>query len=808
MQTRPAMSIARYRFGPLTLELAKRELQRDGAVIALPARAFECLGYLIEHRDRAVDRDELVRAVFGRADVSDAQLAQIVLRTRRAIGDDGHEQRAIRTVPRFGFRWVAPVSVEYSDASVPMHDVIASDHDAPIAGGAVDGSVVDAALDREAIGSPATGSHRVTRPRGLVLADWSFIAAAVLVVATCFGPIPGAGSGQANSSAQVETGSAILVLPMQVAGPTDAAWARLGMMDFVVGRMRLAGLPVLSSEATLSILRGHGDAKAADVRKSAGASWVVAARADRPHDRWQVQLTATDASGLVQRGQASHTDLVAATRIASDRLLATLGGAVPATSGELPGLDERLQRAQSAMLANELDTARRILVEAPELQRSQPQLRYRLAQLDFRAGRYQQGVASIDELLPGDAARRDPVFHARLFNLRGALLIRLDRYREAERSYDQAIALLESATGSPVELGHALLGRGVTRSSQANFDGALSDFGMARVKLVRAGDRLSVARVDANLGNLEMDRGRPVQAVPYYEKATVDFESMGAVNELTGIRGMLTTAHLQLLQPQQALAVNDKAWAMRGRVRDPSQLADLKLCRAEVLTAVGRLREARDLLRETENATFAAGDYRRREYLQMDLARQAGDLRSTVLLAQDALQGWPAGILPQLRAWVVLRQHEAALAADLPAPGHDSALAGDALTDQLGQALRHRRAGQDAAAEASYRKALALADARGIPSEIASAVVAHARWLMQDGQPGEAAALIGRVTPWADRDFALALLQVELYRRLGQPMQWRAALEHAQRLAGERPIPAELTLARAPENPAAAPSSN
>ena len=105
----PDTSTLRWRFGPWVLDPARRELLRGGIPQALPARAFECLHYLIEHRDRAVGRDELVRAVFGRRDVSDAQLAQIVLRARRAIGDDGQEQRAIGTVPRFGFRWTAEI---------------------------------------------------------------------------------------------------------------------------------------------------------------------------------------------------------------------------------------------------------------------------------------------------------------------------------------------------------------------------------------------------------------------------------------------------------------------------------------------------------------------------------------------------------------------------------------------------------------------------------------------------------------------------------------------------------------------------
>lgn len=112
------MNIIGYRFGDYTLDLAKRELRRGAETIALPARVFECLCHLIEHRDRAVHRDELVRAVFGRADVSDAQIGQIVLRARRTIGDDGQEQRCIRTVPRYGFAWVAPVSVEIRSEDV------------------------------------------------------------------------------------------------------------------------------------------------------------------------------------------------------------------------------------------------------------------------------------------------------------------------------------------------------------------------------------------------------------------------------------------------------------------------------------------------------------------------------------------------------------------------------------------------------------------------------------------------------------------------------------------------------------------
>src|SRR5687768_5857823 len=96
-------------FGEFRFVPKARELTRRGRPVELPRRSFECLEYLIRHHQRAVHRDELVRAVFGRPNVSDAQLGQVVLRTRRALGDDGNAQRMIRTVAGYGYRWVAPI---------------------------------------------------------------------------------------------------------------------------------------------------------------------------------------------------------------------------------------------------------------------------------------------------------------------------------------------------------------------------------------------------------------------------------------------------------------------------------------------------------------------------------------------------------------------------------------------------------------------------------------------------------------------------------------------------------------------------
>src|SRR5262249_7986500 len=108
-----------YRFGDFRLAPAARELWLDAELVALPPKSLDCLIYLVEHRERAVGRDELISAVWGRTAVSDDVLAQTLLRARRAVGDTGNDQRAIRTVPRFGYRWISPIDDSAHETRAP-----------------------------------------------------------------------------------------------------------------------------------------------------------------------------------------------------------------------------------------------------------------------------------------------------------------------------------------------------------------------------------------------------------------------------------------------------------------------------------------------------------------------------------------------------------------------------------------------------------------------------------------------------------------------------------------------------------------
>lgn len=94
-----------YRFGDVAIDPDGRELRCAGEVVAVEPRAFDLLVYLIEHRDRAVPRDELLDAVWDGRVVGDAALTQSVAKLRRLI--DPYAPDCLRTIHRTGYRFVA-----------------------------------------------------------------------------------------------------------------------------------------------------------------------------------------------------------------------------------------------------------------------------------------------------------------------------------------------------------------------------------------------------------------------------------------------------------------------------------------------------------------------------------------------------------------------------------------------------------------------------------------------------------------------------------------------------------------------------
>jgi DNA-binding winged helix-turn-helix (wHTH) protein len=104
------MGQVKFNFDNHILDTDRRELRRDGGLVAMQPQVFDLLVHLLMHRDRVVTRDDLIALVWGGRIVSDSTLDSRINAARNAVGDNGKEQRLIRTIPRKGIRFVGVVN--------------------------------------------------------------------------------------------------------------------------------------------------------------------------------------------------------------------------------------------------------------------------------------------------------------------------------------------------------------------------------------------------------------------------------------------------------------------------------------------------------------------------------------------------------------------------------------------------------------------------------------------------------------------------------------------------------------------------
>src|SRR5262249_27774068 len=107
----------RFRFGPFELDSRTRQLLRDGGEVALSPKAFHLLLLLVENHARAMSRDELQQQLWPSTFVLETNLAGLVAEVRRALGDAADRATFVRTMHRFGYRFIA--DVHQTDVSPP-----------------------------------------------------------------------------------------------------------------------------------------------------------------------------------------------------------------------------------------------------------------------------------------------------------------------------------------------------------------------------------------------------------------------------------------------------------------------------------------------------------------------------------------------------------------------------------------------------------------------------------------------------------------------------------------------------------------
>lgn len=106
-----------YEFGPYVMDARSRILLKDGATVRLTPKAFDTLFVLVQHASQVVEKEQLLREVWPDIFVEEGSLSHNIHGLRKALGDDSSEPRYIETIPKRGYRFVAPVRISPAETA-------------------------------------------------------------------------------------------------------------------------------------------------------------------------------------------------------------------------------------------------------------------------------------------------------------------------------------------------------------------------------------------------------------------------------------------------------------------------------------------------------------------------------------------------------------------------------------------------------------------------------------------------------------------------------------------------------------------
>lgn len=112
-------SQAPLRIGRWTVEPALHQLCTDGRAVKIEPKAMGVLCYLAARPGQVVGREALLAAVWPGVIVGDDALTQVVVKLRKALGDAPDEPTYIQTIPKGGYRLVAPVGPPAGGEAAP-----------------------------------------------------------------------------------------------------------------------------------------------------------------------------------------------------------------------------------------------------------------------------------------------------------------------------------------------------------------------------------------------------------------------------------------------------------------------------------------------------------------------------------------------------------------------------------------------------------------------------------------------------------------------------------------------------------------
>lgn len=125
------MATGSYRFDPFLLDADNRRLRHGNSTVELNGRYFDALTLLVREPGKLVSKDRFLDEVWRGVPVTDEALTQCIKTLRRQLGDNASRPRFIETVPKHGYRFIAPVIATEMSGGAPIAAVSPPEASAP-----------------------------------------------------------------------------------------------------------------------------------------------------------------------------------------------------------------------------------------------------------------------------------------------------------------------------------------------------------------------------------------------------------------------------------------------------------------------------------------------------------------------------------------------------------------------------------------------------------------------------------------------------------------------------------------------------
>lgn len=225
----------------------------------LRQQSFEVLLYLLEQRERLVSKNELIEVVWRGTAVTDNALAQSIVEIRKALGDDSRQPRFIKTIPKFGYRFIGSVQEQSPTSAAEPRTSLDSGFD-----GTLTEARANAASGPERANGP--GAH-LWRPQRKLLLNRRLVALATGFAVVLLALVWLIGSQRTNVQAgdtilkEIPGKKSLAVTYFENQSPRpDMDWMSQGLADMLIADLsRSEKLNVLSSEQLYSVWKSFGN---------------------------------------------------------------------------------------------------------------------------------------------------------------------------------------------------------------------------------------------------------------------------------------------------------------------------------------------------------------------------------------------------------------------------------------------------------------------------------------------------------------------------------------------------------------------